>query len=74
MTREEWFDQRDIYTGITLREAIKRHLPFTRYAAANPSARVVVKRAKADARDYSRQKFIDKQIQEMRKAANGKIW
>lgn len=74
MTREEWFSQRDIYTGVTLREAIERHLPFTRYAASNPAAKAAIKRRQGGARGNSRQNFIDKQIEEMRKTANEKIW
>lgn len=73
MTKEEWLNQKDIYTGVTLREAMERHQPFTRYAATNPSSSVSLSRDKALRHKKARQAFINRQIEEMRRAANGKI-
>lgn len=73
MTKEEWLDQKDIYTGVTLREAMERHQPFTRYAAANPSSTATLSRDKVLRHKRARQAYINKQIEEMRRAADGKI-
>lgn len=72
MTKEEWLDQKDIYTGVTLREAMERHQPFTRYAAANPSSSASLSRGILKHK-RARQAFINRQIEEMRRVANGKI-
>lgn len=73
MTKEEWFNQKDIYTGVTLREAMERHQPFTRYAAANPSSSASLSRDNMLKHKKARQAFINRQIEEMRRAAGGKI-
>ena len=63
MSKEEWLNQKDIYTGISLREAIRQHIPFTRYFTGAPIGKKAGKLSmKARA-----------QIKEMRAAADGKI-
>lgn len=45
MSKEEWLNQKDIYTGISLREAIRQHVPFARYFSGIPTGAPVGKKA-----------------------------
>lgn len=66
MSREEWLDQRDIYTGISLREAMRQHVPFTRYFAGVPTGAPGKKAGKLSMKARA-------QINAMRAAANKKM-
>lgn len=68
MSKEEWLNQKDIYTGISLREAMRQRIPFTRYFTGAPT-RVPITGKKAGKLSLKARA----QINEMRAAADEKM-